>query len=72
MVSAPEVADHFRHLDNIARGKFLQVCLVTTRPVGWLLDKLGAQYVKDLLDALLVDNVANANHFNIGCWDLND
>ena len=69
VVAAPEVADDLGHLDDVAGGELLEVRLVAARPVGRLLGVGRAQHLEDPLQALLVDDVANADVLGVVGWN---
>jgi len=56
-LATPQVTDNLGDLDYIAGGEFLKICLVTARPVGWLLNIGLTKDLENILETLVI-NVA--------------
>src|SRR3954462_7374176 len=65
LVPAPEVTHDLGDLVHVTGGQLLEVGLVTTRPVGRLLGVGGTQDLEDLVQALLADDVADADDLGV-------
>src|SRR5699024_4558378 len=61
LIAAPQVAHDLGDLLHVTGGELLDVGLVTAGPVGGLLGVGLAQHLEDLLEALLVHDVAHAD-----------
>ncbi|KMR26414.1 hypothetical protein EV30_14940, partial [Staphylococcus aureus] len=59
--AAPQVTDDLGNFENVARMEFFKVGLVTARPVGWLLNIGLTKDLANIFEALVVNDVTNAD-----------
>ncbi len=67
LLPAPQVADNFRDLVDVAGGQLLEVGLVPPRPVGRLFGVRRTQHLKNLVETLLSNNVAHSDVLCVIC-----